>query len=138
MTDEKNLKIIDSTKELHIWDFIFSAKGTLFRKFLHIVFSIALRLFFRRIETHNAESVPQDGAIIFVFNHPNGLVDPGLVFCALPRRVSFLAKSTLFKIPIAGFLIRAVEALPVYRRIDTGEDMSKNLQTFRVCQNSSR
>ena len=133
MTNEKNLKIIDSTKELHIWDFIFSAKGTLFRKFLHIIFSIALRLFFRRIETHNAENVPQDGAIIFVFNHPNGLVDPGLVFCALPRRVSFLAKSTLFKIPIAGFLIRAVEALPVYRRIDVGEDMSKNLETFRVC-----
>ncbi len=134
MTDENKIQQIDSTKELHLLDFIFSAKGTVFRKFLHIIFSIALRLFFRRIETHNAEQVPKDGAIIFVLNHPNGLVDPGLVFCALPRRVSFLAKSTLFKIPVAGALIRAVEALPVYRRVDAGEDMSKNLETFRAAQ----
>jgi 1-acyl-sn-glycerol-3-phosphate acyltransferase len=53
------------------------------------------------------------------------LVDPALVFVSLPRRISFLAKSTLFSIPIGGAIIRALKALPVYRRIDSGEDMSK-------------
>lgn len=135
MAGEKDVRIVDSAKELHLWDMIFASKGTFFRRLLHIVFSISLRLFFRRIETFNAESVPKEGAIIFVSNHPNGLVDPGLVFCALPRRVSFLAKSTLFKIPVVGYLIRAIEALPVYRRVDEGADMSKNLETFRAAQN---
>ena len=119
-------------KILRLTDMIFAAKGTLWRRFLHIVFSIAMRLFFRRIETVNAENVPPDEAIIFVINHPNGLIDPALVFCALPRRVSFLAKSTLFKIPFVSFLIRKMEALPVYRKIDAGDEMRKNFETFRA------
>lgn len=129
--NEKNLK---SAKVLRLTDMIFAAKGNFWRRFLHIVFSIAMRLFFRRIETFNAEKVPSEGAIIFVANHPNGLIDPGLVFCALPRRVSFLAKSTLFNLPIVSFLIKKMEALPVYRRVDAGRDMEKNAETFRAAQ----
>lgn len=113
---------------------IFAARGNLWRRFLHIAFSITMRLFFRRIETFNAVSVPSDKAIIFVVNHPNGLIDPALVFCALPRRVSFLAKSTLFKLPLVGFLVRKMEALPVYRRSDAESEMSKNFETFRAAQ----
>ena len=90
--------------------------------------------FFRRIETSGVEKVPPGGGIIFVINHPNGLVDPALVFVSLIRRVSFLAKSTLFSIPVGGWLLRTLEGLPVYRRVDAGEDMSKNLRTFEVCR----
>jgi 1-acyl-sn-glycerol-3-phosphate acyltransferase len=72
--------------------------------------------------------------VIFVLNHPNGLIDPALVFVALPRRISFLAKSTLFRMPVISFLLRTVEALPLYRRIDAGEDVSKNQKTFELCR----
>lgn len=130
---KKSSKNRESIKVLRWWDMLFLRKGTLLRQFIHAVISIALRLFFRRIETVNVENVPMDEPIIFVLNHPNGLVDPALVFVSLPRRVSFLAKSTLFQIPIGGAIIRSLEALPVYRRIDADEDMSKNLETFRVC-----
>lgn len=123
----------ESIKILHWWDMIFLRKGSLLRQILHAYISIALRLFFRRIETVNVEKVPKDVPVIFVLNHPNGLIDPALVFVSLPRRVSFLAKSTLFSIPVGGAIIRFFEALPVYRQIDSG-DMSKNLETFRVCR----
>lgn len=124
---------IESIKVLNWWNMIFLGKGSFLRQIIHAVISIALRLFFRRIETANVEKVPSDEPIIFVLNHPNGLVDPAIVFVSLPRRVSFLAKSTLFTIPIGGAIIRILEALPVYRRVDAGEDTSKNLETFRVC-----
>lgn len=126
-------KEAENIKVLHWWNMVVLGKGTFLRQIIHAVISIALRLFFRRIETVNVEKVPKDEPIIFVLNHPNGLVDPALVFVSLPRRVSFLAKSTLFSIPIGGAIIRALEALPVYRRVDAGEDMSKNLETFRTC-----
>ena len=113
---------------------LYLGKGSFFRQLLHAFISIALRLFFRRIEASNVEKVPEKGAIIFVLNHPNGLVDPALVFVSLPRRVSFLAKSTMFPIPVAGFLLRTLEALPVYRRIDAASEMSKNLRTFEACR----
>lgn len=125
---------IENIKLLRWWNMIFLGRGSFLRQIIHAIISIALRLFFRRIETASVEKVLKDDPIIFVVNHPNGLVDPALVFVSLPRRVSFLAKSTLFKIPIGGKILKILEALPVYRRIDDGEDMSKNLETFRVCR----
>lgn len=123
----------ESVKVLRLWQMIYLGKGTVLRQFIHASISIALRLFFRRIEAVNAETVPTTGAIIFVLNHPNGLVDPALVFVSLARRVSFLAKSTLYSNPIAAFLLRTFEILPVYRRSDAAGDMAKNLSTFENC-----
>jgi glycerol-3-phosphate O-acyltransferase/dihydroxyacetone phosphate acyltransferase len=123
----------EDVRVLRLPEMIRQQKGGPARRVVHAVFSIALRLFFRRIETSNVERVPATGPLIFVINHPNGLIDPALVFCALPRRVSFLAKSTLFHLPVLGYLMRTVEALPVYRRIDPGQDVSRNLRTFEAC-----
>ncbi|MCA1616189.1 MAG: lysophospholipid acyltransferase family protein [Acidobacteria bacterium] len=112
----------------------FGRRGTPARRLIHFLLSLALRLFFRRIETYGAGRVPRGVPLIFVLNHPNGLIDPALVFCALPRRISFLAKSTLFPLPVIGRLLRTVEALPVYRRSDPEEDTTRNRETFRRCR----
>jgi 1-acyl-sn-glycerol-3-phosphate acyltransferase len=121
-------------RTLSLRQMIYLGKGTFLRQLFHAFISVALRLFFRRIEASGVEKVPREGAIIFVLNHPNGAVDPGLVFVSLPRRVSFLAKSTLFNIPIAGRLFNLIEALPVYRRVDAGADVAKNQFTFENCE----
>lgn len=121
-------------KKLRLPDLILNRRGTLTFKIILAIFGTALKLFFRRIETVNADTVPSGTGVIFVMNHPNGLVDPALVFVALPRRISFLAKSTLFRMPVISFLLRTVEALPLYRKIDAGEDVSKNQKTFELCQ----
>ncbi len=118
-------------KELRFGDMVFNRRGRPFRRLIHAVVSISLRLFFRRIETINVSEVPYQGPVIFVMNHPNGLIDPSLVFVALPRKASFLAKSTLFKIPLLRRLLAVVEALPVYRRIDDA-DVEQNKSTFEA------
>ena len=71
--------------------------------------------------------------MIFVMNHPNGLIDPALVFVALPRKISFLAKSTLFRMPVISFLLRTVEALPLYRRVDAGRRRFKKSGNLFAC-----
>lgn len=91
----------------------------------------ALRVFFRRIEVVGRRRVPRDGACLFVLNHPNALVDPAFVLAYAPRSVSFLAKSPLFRMPVIGFLIRALDSIPVYRKQDEGEGASsRNRETF--------
>ncbi len=125
-------------KRLRLPDLIFNRRGTITFKIILAIFGISLKLFFRRIETVNADSVPTGTGVIFVMNHPNGLVDPALVFVALPRRISFLAKSTLFKMPVISFLLKTVEALPVYRKIDAGADVSQNQATFRAAEERLR
>ena len=92
------------------------------------VASVALRLFYR-VQVRGAPALPE-GPLLFVGNHPNGLIDPALVFAVTPRRVTFLAKAPLFRIPVLGWLIRGMGALPVYRRQDDPTRMGGNDATL--------
>lgn len=84
-----------------------------------------LRIFFRRIEVVGRERVPDEGPVLYVLNHPNGLLDPLFILCLSPRPVTFLAKAPLFDTFLVKHFVRAFECLPVYRASD-GEDTSKN------------
>ncbi len=97
------------------------------RTFFRGFFGLVLRIFFRRIELSGLERVPPTGPVIFVLNHPNALIDPAFMLCLTPRPVSFLAKSTLFTMPVVGAIVRGFDSLPLYRRQDGGGD---NLDTF--------
>lgn len=100
------------------------------RALFRALFGLILRIFFRRIEVAGIEQVPPRGPVIFVLNHPSGLIDPAFMLCLAPRRVSFLAKAPLFRMPVIGFFCRAFEAIPVHRRQDAGSDPSQNRETF--------
>lgn len=100
------------------------------RPILRPIFCATLRLFFRRVEVFGADRVPVRGPVIFVLNHPNALIDPLFLVCRAPRRVSFLAKEPLFRMPVIGYFVRAFESLPVYRRQDEGADLRRNRETF--------
>ena len=74
-------------------------------------------------------SIPQQGAVLLLPNHPNALLDPALVWATADRDVRFLAKSTLFNGSF-GPVLRGAGAIPVYRKMDHGVDTSKNIETF--------
>ena len=96
-------------------------------------FRFCLRVFFRRIEILGLERVPVDDSVIFAVNHPNGLVDPLFLLCFAPKPVSFLAKAPLFRWPIIGWIIRAFDAIPVYRKEEMkgGSLAEANAELFR-------
>lgn len=104
------------------------------RRIIVALLKFALRIYFRRIEVVGQDNVPHDSPVIFVLNHPNGLVDPAFLLCLAPRRVSFLAKAPLFRMPVLSFFVRAMDSLPVYRRQDEGEDLSRNQETFTAAR----
>ncbi len=99
------------------------------RAFIRAILGRILGLFFRRIDVSGADHVPAGSPIIFVINHPNGLVDPLLLLTFAPRPVSFLAKAPLFTLPVLGWVIRRLDTIPVYRRQDEA-DLSQNRATF--------
>ncbi len=70
----------------------------------------------RRV-TRGAERIPRQGGAILVFNHISHL-DPVVdaVFVHRNKRVPrFLAKDSLFRIPVAGKVIAGAGTIPVYR-----------------------
>jgi glycerol-3-phosphate O-acyltransferase/dihydroxyacetone phosphate acyltransferase len=100
------------------------------RRIIVALLRFTLRIYFRRVEVSGLEHVPLDTPVIFVLNHPNALVDPAFLLCLAPRKVSFLAKAPLFRMPVIGSFVRALDSLPVYRHQDQGEDVTKNQETF--------
>ena len=100
------------------------------RRLIVSLVRLALRIYFQRIEVTGVENVPLDTPVIFVLNHPNALVDPVFLLCLAPRRVSFLAKAPLFRMPFISYLVKELDSLPVYRRQDEGQDVTKNEETF--------
>lgn len=104
------------------------------RRLICALLKLMLRVFFRRIEVAGLERVPGKGGVLFVLNHPNGLVDPVFILCLSKRNVSFLAKSTLFRMPIISYFVRSLDSIPVYRKQDEGEDTSRNQEMFQSCR----
>lgn len=96
--------------------------------FLTTILRFTLGIFYRRLEIAGLENVPRGRGVVFALNHPNGLVDPLFVLCHAPRRVSFLAKAPLFRYPVIGWIVRALDCIPVYRKQD--EVAGSNAETF--------
>lgn len=110
-----------------------AATQTAADRFLKVLCHVVLKVFFRRVEVVGLEDLPRDRPLILVANHVNGLVDPLLLFGALPVVPRFLAKSTLWDVPVLRSLLDLAQVIPVYRRQDPGVDPSKNVETFAAC-----
>lgn len=75
----------------------------------------AILLLVRRWEVQGAENLPRNGGVVIVANHLS-YWDPVVVGCAFKRRVFFMAKQELFRIPLLAGLITLLGAFPVRRQ----------------------
>src|SRR5215831_12607093 len=91
-----------------------------------------IRLYYPERFVEGAERIPAEGPVIFVLNHPNGLLDPLLLRVATGRPAHFLAKSTLFANPLGRLAMAAFGSIPVYRAREA--DTSRNEESFARCR----
>jgi len=63
---------------------------------------------------HNGERVPARGPVILASNHAS-FIDPPLVGAGFNRMVNYLARNTLFDVPILAALLRSWKVVPVDR-----------------------
>ena len=89
-----------------------------------------INLFFNSISVENQERIPNKGPVIFAANHPNTMMDPLIVGANCNRRVSILARSTLFSNKVYSWLLGLIGIIPVYRKIDAKSDMVRNEDMF--------
>ena len=101
-----------------------------FYKNLHIVLAPLFR-FFMRIHVHGLENVPNDGAIMFCANHM-AAKDPIMIAAACKRPITFIGKKELFKVPVLGWLIKKLGAIPLDRG---GKDIGAIKTSVEVLKN---
>jgi 1-acyl-sn-glycerol-3-phosphate acyltransferase len=70
--------------------------------------------FYFRWRVYHNERVPLQGPVILAANHASFL-DPPLVGSGLMRDINYLARKSLFRYPVLGWILRKVNAVPVDR-----------------------
>jgi 1-acyl-sn-glycerol-3-phosphate acyltransferase len=80
-----------------------------FQVILGVVFTVWLRY-----RARGVERIPTTGGGLLLTNHQSFL-DPLLVGLPLRRPVSFLARDTLFKVPVIGWILRHTYVMPLSR-----------------------
>jgi 1-acyl-sn-glycerol-3-phosphate acyltransferase len=96
-----------------------------------------VRLYYPVRLVEDGERIPRDRPVVFVLNHPNGLLDPMVLRVATGRATHFLAKSTLFGNPFGRLAMSAFGSIPVYRAHESGaraKDSSRNDEAFARCR----
>ncbi|MBN2218299.1 MAG: 1-acyl-sn-glycerol-3-phosphate acyltransferase [Pirellulales bacterium] len=73
-----------------------------------------LLVVFYRVRRWGIENIPAEGPVLLAPNHQSHF-DPPLVGCCCPRRVSYVARASLFDFAPFGALIRSFGAFPIDR-----------------------
>ena len=79
----------------------------------HIVRWFVMPLY-ATIEVRGVEKVPRTGPLLVASNHLND-ADPGVLATRFPRRLVFMTKSELFRVPVLAQFLRLYGAFPVRR-----------------------
>ena len=77
------------------------------------LFRLVFAAYFRW-RVFNPERVPLTGPVILAANHAS-FIDPPLVGSGLKREINYLARESLFRFPVVGAVLRAVNSVPVDR-----------------------
>jgi len=79
------------------------------RSLLRLIYAVLFRF-----EAVGLENIPSTGPVVLCANHIS-LLDPPTVGTKVNRKVHYMAKAELFKIPLFGPFIHALGAFPVKR-----------------------
>lgn len=83
-----------------------------------------------RIEIRG-EAFPTNGPVVIIQNHSNGLGDAHFPMSATRRPIRVLVKYSLLKMPLVGYVLRNIDAIPMYRKKD-GVDTRQNASSFEA------
>jgi 1-acyl-sn-glycerol-3-phosphate acyltransferase len=83
-----------------------------------------------RVKVHGLQNEPALGPVVLCSNH-RSLIDPPLVGCFLNRKVHFMAKAELFKIPIFSSFLRNYGVIPVSRGGMNMETIKSAIRTLK-------
>ena len=95
-----------------------SVERTRRAKFLWVVFTYSIKLIIGtlfRVRIHGRDRVPKSGPVILAANHTSYIDPPLIAMTMMPQFISFMAKESLFAVPVLGKAITALGAFPVRR-----------------------
>lgn len=93
-------------------------------------FRLVNRLYFVDVHAAGRERMPTHGPLIVAANHPGSILDSILLATHIPRPIHYLARSGLFRWPVAAALFRQLGAIPVWRPRESADHATRNAGMF--------
>lgn len=106
----------------HIWYYTF-----------RIYVKIVLFFLLKKRKVYGLDNIPKKGAILFIGNHQNALIDALIIPTLTKRKIHFLARAGVFKKDFVKRFLSTLNMLPAYRIRDGVENMNKNYPVFDKC-----
>lgn len=94
---------------------------------------ISLHFYAQKIIIKGTKNIPRKGAVLFVVNHPNALIDPLFVTTFNPRENHFLVRADVFKKPLIHKFLSSLNLMPIFRIRDGIKQLSNNDEVFEKC-----
>lgn len=82
---------------------------------LRRVLSVAVDIYFVDIQSVGRTNVPATGPVIFAANHPNSIMDTFILGTKTNRKISYMAKSGLFKNPLVAWVFNECGVIPIHK-----------------------
>ncbi len=86
-----------------------------------------------KIEIIGIENIPSDRNFLVTPNHLSNF-DPPLIAAFLPVDLAYMAKASLFKVPVVGWVIKSFGAFPVKK---TGNDVSAVKTAIKILKDGN-
>ncbi len=95
--------------------------------------TIGLFFYYKKIKVHGKKNIPKNGAVLFVCNHQNALIDSLIVTTTSSRRMHVLTRAGVFKKKFIIYLFGCFKMIPIYRIRDGWNTLQKNDAVFEKC-----
>jgi len=106
---------------------------TLWYKIMRAYMKIGLFFLHKNITVHGTQNIPKKGALLFIPNHQNALIDALLIPTTNNRNTHFLSRAAVFKNKNIAKFLSTLNMLPVYRIRDGVSTIENNLPIFEKC-----
>jgi len=105
----------------------------LWYKIMRAYMKVGLFFLHKKITVHGTQNIPEKGALLFIPNHQNALIDALLIPTTNNRNTHFLSRAAVFKNKNAAKFLSSLNMLPVYRIRDGISTIENNLPIFEKC-----
>ena len=95
--------------------------------------NIGLFFLLKKIKISGTENIPKKGAVLFMGNHQNALIDAIIIPTTNKRIIHFLARASAFKNKTVDTFLRSLKMIPIYRLRDGVDIIEKNKPIFEQC-----
>lgn len=82
-----------------------------------------------KVQVNGAQNIPQSGDCMICANHIS-MWDPVILYCFLPRKVRFVAKSEMKKVPVVGWILKKINCIFISRGNVDLAAMRQSLKTL--------